>query len=94
MGFAMVSIPGMLAAALSIACVSLQSRAAGLFGTGMLRFSLVVAVLLLASVAFLPIVALLIWLIVVTVVLMRSPRTRGPANTEPLGSNKPVGARI
>jgi len=70
-GFAMVGVAGMLAASLSIACLSVQARAAGLFGTRLARFSLAVAVVLLASVAFVPIVALLVWLITVTVTLAR-----------------------
>ena len=42
------------------------------------RFSLVVAVVLLASVVFLPIVALLIWLVAVTVALTRERPPRAP----------------
>lgn len=76
-GFAMVSVAGMLAAALSIACLSVQAHSAEFFGRGMLRFSLAVAVLLLASVAFVPIIALLAWLIVVAVRLMRSSTAQG-----------------
>ncbi len=70
-GFALVGVAGMLAAALSITTLSAQARAAGLFGTGLWRFSLVVSIALLASVAFLPILALVIWLLVVTVTLRR-----------------------
>jgi hypothetical protein len=75
-GFAMVGIPGMLAAALSIACLSVQARAVGIFGARLARFSLAVAVVLVASIAFLPIAALLIWLVAVTVTLNRA----APAN--------------
>ena len=71
-GFAMVGVAGMLAAALSIACLSVQARAAGIFGARLARFSLAVAVVLLASVVFLPILALLIWLVAVTVTLTRA----------------------
>jgi chromate transport protein ChrA len=70
-GFAMVGVAGMFAASLSIACLSVQARAAGLFGTRLAGFSLAVAVVLLASIAFMPIVALLVWLITVTVRLAR-----------------------
>lgn len=76
-GFAMVGVAGMLAAALSIACLSAQARAAGIFGARVARFSLAVAVVLLASVAFVPIVALLVWLVAVTVTLNRT----APANS-------------
>jgi hypothetical protein len=79
-GFGLVGLAGMLAASLSVACLSLQARSAGLFGKRLTRFSLVVAVLLLGSVAFVPILALLAWLIVVTVALGRSSTARGPAS--------------
>lgn len=76
-GFAMVGVAGMLAAAFSIACLSAQARAAGIFTARLARFSLAVAVVLLASIAFVPIVALLIWMVTVTVTLNRA----GPAGT-------------
>ena len=63
----------MLATALSIAFLSVQAHAAGIFGTRMRAFGIVVAVVLLASLEFLPIVALLIWLVVAAIVLLRAP---------------------
>ena len=72
LGFAMVSLGGMLAAALSVACLSVQARSAGLFGRKLAVFGLVVAVLLLGALAFVPILALLIWLVVASITLMRS----------------------
>lgn len=86
-GFAMVSVGGMLAAALSIACLSAQARAAGLFGAGLARFSLIVAVVLLASVAFVPILALFIWSIVVAAGLLRGSiggQRAGEATPQPV----------
>jgi hypothetical protein len=81
-GFAMVGVAGMFAAALSIGCLSVQARAAGIFGTRLTRFSVAVAVVLLASVVFLPIVALLVWLVAVTVTLTRrAPSSRGVGST-------------
>lgn len=62
---------------MSIACLGVQARAAGVFGKRLLTFSLVVAVVLLGSLAFVPIVALLIWLIVVSIVLLRSNAVGG-----------------
>jgi hypothetical protein len=53
------------------AWLSLQARSVGLFGTRLSRFGLGVAALLLASVFFLPIAALLAWLIVVSITMMR-----------------------
>ena len=76
-GFIMVGIPGMIATAISIACLSVQAHSAGIFGKRLLWFSLVVAVVLLASFAFLPIAALLIWLIVVAVTLLRGRQVAG-----------------
>jgi hypothetical protein len=78
-GFAMVAVGGMLAAALSVALLAAQARRAGLFGSRLTSFSFVVAVLLLASVAFVPIVALLIWSLVVAVGLLRGSIGRVPA---------------
>ena len=78
LGFVMVGVPGMLAAALSIAALSMQAHAAGIFGGRMRMFSLAVAVVLLASFAFIPIAALLIWLVAAAVSLARS---QGPAPT-------------
>ncbi len=73
LGFGMVSVAGMPAAALSIACLSVQARAAGVMTTRMMRFSLIVSVMLLASLAFIPILGLIIWLLVVAIPLIRRP---------------------
>ncbi len=70
-GFTMVAIPGMIATAIGVAGLTLQAHHAGLFGRWLLRFGLAVSVVLLASFAFLPIVALLGWLLVTSVVLLR-----------------------
>lgn len=89
-GFGMAGIAGMLAAALSISSMSVQARSAGVFSRRMSRFSLVVAVVLLGSAAFVPIVALLIWLVVVAVALVRS----SPVGASPASStdSNPAGA--
>jgi hypothetical protein len=73
LGFAMVGVAGMPAAALSIACLSVQARAAGVMTTRMMRFSLIVSVVLLGSLAFIPIIALVAWLLIVAVPLIRRP---------------------
>jgi hypothetical protein len=72
-GFGLVGLAGMVSAALSILCLSVQARAVGLFGTRLLVFSVIVSILLLGALAFLPILALLVWLIVVAVTLIRTP---------------------
>jgi hypothetical protein len=79
LGFVMVGVPGMLAAALSIAGLALQAHTAGIFGTRMRAFSLVVAVILLASVEFIPIAALLVWMLVVGIALLRGHGAVAPA---------------
>lgn len=86
-GFAMVGLGGMVAAALSVASLSVQAHATGVFGTKMRTFGLVVAVVLLASVLFVPIVALLAWLVVVAIRWIRDPnlglREQLATQTEP-----------
>jgi hypothetical protein len=70
-GFIMVAVPGMLAAALAVAGLSVQAHRAGLFGRRMEVFGIAVAVILLGSLAFIPIVALLVWMVAAAVVLVR-----------------------
>ncbi|HEX3724192.1 MAG TPA: hypothetical protein VHV31_15500 [Nitrolancea sp.] len=79
MGFVMVGVAGMIAASFSIAGLSLQARASGVFGNGLSIFSLVVAIIILFSFLFVPIVALFVWLVVLTVVLMRRSAVSVPA---------------
>ncbi len=74
LGFALVSVAGMLAASLSVVCLSVQGRAAGVFGRTTFIFGIVTAVLLLAALAFLPIIFLLVWVLVVSIGWIREPR--------------------
>lgn len=76
LGFGIIGSAGMFAAALSIACLSVQARSVGLFGRKLQIFGLAVAVVLLGSLAFIPILALLIWSIVTAIVLMRRSAIR------------------
>jgi hypothetical protein len=92
LGFAMVGIAGMFAASVSIASVSAQARSAGVFGVRMLRLSWAVAVVLLGSIAFVPILALLVWLVAVAVVLIQSDIPGEQAN--PRTSSATVGAAL
>jgi hypothetical protein len=82
-GFAMVGLAGMFAAALSIATLAWHASAAGVLGNRWRNFSLIAATVLLASIAFIPITALLIWLMVTTIALYRSPAAT-PASTASL----------
>jgi hypothetical protein len=75
--FPFVAVAGMYAASLSVATLTIQGFSAGVFGKKLRVLGLVVAVGLLASFVFFPMVLLLIWAIVVTIVLMR----RGTAAT-------------
>jgi hypothetical protein len=62
----------MLAAGLSVACLSVQARRLGVLGRGISAFGVAVGVILLGSFFFLPIVALLALVVVLTI---RPPRT-------------------
>ena len=75
LGFAMVGVAGMLAAALSVAQLSLLARSAGVFGRKLMVLGLVVAVVLLGANAFVPIVALLVWLVIASITLLRKRPT-------------------
>lgn len=75
-GFTMVGVAGMLAAALTVVCVSVQARAAGIFGRRLTILGFVASVVLLASVFFIPIVALLVWMVAASVALLRAPARR------------------
>jgi len=66
-----VALGGMWAAALAVAVLSVQGRAAGLFSSRLSIFGGIVAVLLLLSLLFVPIIALLIWAVVVSVSWLR-----------------------
>jgi hypothetical protein len=74
LGFALVAVAGMLAAALSIAWMSVLGRSVGFFSRPMATFGIVVAVALLAALAFVPIAALWIWCVIISVHLIRKSR--------------------
>jgi hypothetical protein len=67
----LILVGGMLA--LAVASLTLQARAAGVFGRGMTIFSLVVAVISVFSFAFFPVLAPLVWVVTVSIVLIRRP---------------------
>jgi len=70
-GFALAGVAGMLAASLSVVTLSAQARRAGLFGVRLQRFSVVVGIVLLGSIAFVPMLALPIWVLTVAIGLLR-----------------------
>jgi hypothetical protein len=69
----LILVGAMFAFALALASLTLQARAAGAFGTRMTVFSLIVAVITLASFQFFPVLAPLIWVVTVSVVVIRRP---------------------
>jgi hypothetical protein len=69
----LILVGGMLALALAVASLTLQARAARVFGRGMTIFSLVVAVISVFSFAFFPVLAPLVWVVTVSIVLIRRP---------------------
>jgi uncharacterized membrane protein len=70
-GFVMVGLAAMLATALCVATLTYQAARAGVFGRKLAISGYLVAVVLLASLAFVPIIALLLWCVVVAIVLLR-----------------------
>jgi len=79
LGFLVTGIPGMAATALCITVLAVQARRAGLFGQRMAVFTWIVAVVLLLSYLFIPILALMAW-IVVAIVAARRPSQPSPVN--------------
>ncbi len=63
-GFVATGLPGMIATAACLVVLGYQARTAGVFGRRLAIFTCIVAVLLLASLLFLPIAALMIWIVV------------------------------
>jgi hypothetical protein len=72
LGFALVSVGGMVAAALAIVCLSVQGRTAGVLGRRTSIFGIVASAVLLAAVAFIPIAAILLWTLVLAVQWLRA----------------------
>jgi hypothetical protein len=83
LGFLVTGIPGMAATALCLAVLAAQARRAGVFGSKMAVFSWIVAAALLLSFLFVPIVALMVW-IVVSIVSARREQPQSPVS-QPTG---------
>jgi hypothetical protein len=71
LGFALAGVAGMIAAGLSIACLSVQGYRLGLIGRKTRIFGIAVGIVLLASIAFVPIIALLIWVVLTAIQSLR-----------------------
>lgn len=73
LGFLVTGIPGMAATALCITVLAVQARRAGLFGQRMAVFTWIVAAVLLLSYLFIPIIALMVWIVVAIITARRQP---------------------
>ncbi len=82
--FPAITVAGMFGAALAIAGLAVQARSAGLFGRRFQIVGLVVAVVTVFSFGFFPLVAPLLWFLVVSIMLLRKkPSVGQPATTAP-----------
>jgi hypothetical protein len=72
LGFALAGGAGMIAAGLSVACLSVQGYRVGLIGGKARIFGIAVGIVLLGSIAFVPIIALLIWVVFMAIRSLRS----------------------
>jgi hypothetical protein len=80
LGFLLTGIPGMAATALCVAVLAYQARSAGVFGARMTIFSWLVAAVLLLSFLFVPIAALMVWIITCLVAGRRSASAASPGH--------------
>jgi hypothetical protein len=71
LGFALAGVAGMIAAGFTVACLSVQGYRLGLIGPKTRIFGIAVGIVLLASIAFVPIIALLIWVVVTAIQSLR-----------------------
>jgi hypothetical protein len=80
LGFGLAGGAGMMAAGLSVACLSVQGHRAGILGPKARVLGVGVGVVLIGSLAFIPIVALLAWVVVMAT---RGLRANGQIATSP-----------
>jgi hypothetical protein len=71
LGFALAGVAGMIAAGFTVACLSVQGYRLGLIGPKTRIFGITVGIVLLASIAFVPIIALLIWVVSMAIQSLR-----------------------
>ena len=77
LGFALAGIAGSWAAAVAVATLSVQGYTAGVFGKRMRTAGIVTAAHLLLTFFFIPIIALLAWVLVASVLWIRRPMPAG-----------------
>ena len=73
MGFPLISVGGGFAAAVAIVTITRAAQLSRYFGRALSIFSYVAAAAAVASFMFFPIAVVLIWVIAVSVVLVRRP---------------------
>jgi hypothetical protein len=81
LGFALAGVAGSWAAAVAVATLSVQGHTAGVFGTKMRAAGIVTAVVLLLSMLFIPILALLAWVLAAAITWIRKPAALELATT-------------
>lgn len=86
LGFALAGVGGSWAAGVAVATLSIQGKAAGIFGPRMRAAGIATAVALLVSILFVPIIALLAWVLVAAIMWIRRPTERRSTATLPAGS--------
>ncbi len=72
LGFALVGVAGMLAAALAVVCLSVQGKSAAIIGRKTHLLGVIVSIVLLAGAAFIPVFALLIWTALIAIQWLRT----------------------
>jgi hypothetical protein len=77
LGFALAGVAGSLSAGVAVATLSLQGHAAGVFGARMRAAGILTALVLTLAILFIPITALLAWVLVVSVMWIRRPTSAG-----------------
>lgn len=73
LGFALAGVAGSWAAAVAVATLSLQGHTAGVFGKRMRAAGVATAAVLILSLLFVPIFALIAWVLTATIVWIRRP---------------------
>ncbi|MGH3493936.1 MAG: hypothetical protein ACRDQ1_11965 [Sciscionella sp.] len=81
LGFALAGVAGSWAAGVAVATLSVQGHAAGVFGTKMRAAGIVTAVALLLSMLFVPILALLAWVLAASISWIRSTPSAGSSRS-------------
>ncbi len=73
LGFALAGVAGSWAAGVAVATLSIQGYTAGVFGASMRAFGVLTAVALLPAMLFVPIGALILWVLIAAVMWIRRP---------------------